>query len=567
MSYFREMWENDKKKVFMLGFTILFLLLLIIGASFAFFSAQVGDGSSSKVQVLTRTNDSLMFESGKDIFLDVNTETLGLSNGNLADSTFARATLKSGNSSSVNYTYYVYLQIDSNSLKYTTRDEKAELILSVTDPNGNELGSDSIPNLKYVTVGSGDNRVSGFDITTVSGLVKIAELYNISANNTTTMHEWNITITFVNLDSDQFDNTGKAFDARVIIQKEEFKNPDLYIATTYNGSPIVPSTFGADAEIDCFGNDASYDYRYNRLIIRSINAESASCNLKYTTPSSKNYLNQKVISLVGNGQVFNENGYRYEGENPNNYIWFNNELWRIIGVFDEASHGVSGKNLVKIIRSRSLGGYAWDKNGQNDWRNASLQKLLNNSYYYRTDGTHGGNCYITSDTIQGNCNYTGTGIMDTYRDMIVDATWYLGGFSSLLNESDSKAEYKVPADQYYAKERENGSPSISSHIGLMYPSDFGYSVLASSCSRTTQLDLYFTSSCSGKSWIYGAGLEWTIMPDTYGNTGAYRIYDIGYLSTNNTSMGREVRPVLYLDDSVYVVSGTGKASDPFIIGM
>ena len=79
-------------------------------------------------------------------------------------------------------------------------------------------------------------------------------------------------------------------------------------------------------------------------------------------------------------------GGQYEGKNPNNYIWFNNELWRIIGVFDESSHGQSGQNLVKIIRNESIGGLVWDKSSTNDWSTSSLKILLNENYYNATDG-------------------------------------------------------------------------------------------------------------------------------------------------------------------------------------
>ena len=63
---------------------------------------------------------------------------------------------------------------------------------------------------------------------------------------------------------------------------------------------------------------------------------------------------------------------RYYGANPNNYISFNNELWRIIGV-------INGK--VKIIRNESIGEYDWDLNYSNDWNNASLKNYLNVDYY------------------------------------------------------------------------------------------------------------------------------------------------------------------------------------------
>ena len=53
--------------------------------------------------------------------------------------------------------------------------------------------------------------------------------------------------------------------------------------------------------------------------------------------------------------------YRYEGDNPNNFIYFNNELWRIIGVFSDNTHGKTGQKLVKIIRNDSIGAIAWLK--------------------------------------------------------------------------------------------------------------------------------------------------------------------------------------------------------------
>ena len=46
---------------------------------------------------------------------------------------------------------------------------------------------------------------------------------------------------------------------------------------------------------------------------------------------------------------------RYEGSNPNNYVKFNDELWRIIGVFG---------NNVKLIRSENIGELGWDSSDE-----------------------------------------------------------------------------------------------------------------------------------------------------------------------------------------------------------
>ena len=50
-----------------------------------------------------------------------------------------------------------YLSIDTNEFTYSTEEQTAELILTITDPNGNPLTS--INGLNYVTVGD----ISGFD--------------------------------------------------------------------------------------------------------------------------------------------------------------------------------------------------------------------------------------------------------------------------------------------------------------------------------------------------------------------------------------------------------------------
>ncbi len=258
-------------------------------------------------------------------------------------------------------------------------------------------------------------------------------------------------------------------------------------------------------------------------------------------------------------------GIRYEGKNPNNYIWFNNELWRIIGVFDEESHGQSGQNLVKIIRNDSLGGLAWHKSNTNDWTASSLMNLLNGAYLNSENGTGGEYCYGYSTSVPANCDYTESGINDTYRSMIENVTWYLGGYSSTSATAESFYGYERGTTVY------SGRPtSTTGYIGLMYPSDYGYSVLSSSCARTKNLGSgsYNNATCAGQSWLYGQGNEWTITPYSAYSHYMFYVDRFGHLYYSvNASNGYAARPVLYLDSSVYVIDGTGTQSDPYIIGM
>ena len=344
-----------------------------------------------------------------------------------------------------------------------------------------------------------------------------------------------------------------------------FTQNGVTYALTLDGASVntFPSKGMYRVDVECNNATGKWLYDEWKLAVEDINGTNATCDVSFTTISTT-YLNKYIIGLSGStqgtGQVVQENGYRYEGKNPNNYIWFNNELWRIIGVFDAATHGVSSQNLVKIIRADSIGGLAWHKSNTNDWTASSLMNLLNGAYLNSQNGTGGEYCYGYSTTVGAQCDYTETGINDTYRPMIENVTWYLGGHST----------YAATADAFYGYERGttvySGRPtSTTGYIGLMYPSDYGYSVLASSCARTTDLGSYGNATCAGQSWLYGQGYEWTITPRSSNSYNVFSVYSYGHLFNLSAHSGYSARPVLYLDSSVYVMDGNGSVSDPYII--
>ena len=338
--------------------------------------------------------------------------------------------------------------------------------------------------------------------------------------------------------------------------------PDVTLSITNRST-----TNGKLGSISCTNSNATYNQQYNRIEISSIDKKYTSCTLNYTDSTSKVNLATYITGLSGTtqgtGQVVNENGYRYEGKNPNNYVWFNNEYWRIIGVFDSASHGVSGQNLVKIIRDDLLDGLAWNSSNTSDWTTSSLKSLLNGAYYNAQDGTSSGYCYGNGTTMTaGNCDYTKKGIQSGYRDLIANVTWYLGGAPS--NNATVRA--------FYGYERGttvySGRPtSTTGYIGLMYPSDYGYSVLSSSCARTTELRSYNTATCAGQSWLYGKGYEWALTPTSSTSGYVFRLYYSGEFITGNAFNGSGSRPVLYLGAFVYKIDGDGSLNSPYIIGM
>ena len=239
---------NKKNKTLIL-ILVITLLIVAIGATFAYFQAQVGSGTSANVMVTTKTTDLLTFSKGNDITINANQSNFYNGAGNLVGTTTATASLRANNdTNSATQTYNVYFNITGNDFEYTTAPTNTpELLLTITDPSGAPVTS--LTGLTYTTVGT----VSGFDITTKSGLIQIASDYTITSNSssTATTQTWNITVTLINLDSDQEANTDKTFTAQAIIQKEVYTpSASTFTGTIYRysteytspGYSIVPVT-------------------------------------------------------------------------------------------------------------------------------------------------------------------------------------------------------------------------------------------------------------------------------------------------------------------------------------
>ena len=326
----------------------------------------------------------------------------------------------------------------------------------------------------------------------------------------------------------------------------------------------------------CENSTGKWDYEEWFLRIGNVTGEVL-CDISFTSIPRTN-LNNYIIGLSettqGTGQLVHETfindsgnlvdiGYRYEGQDPNNYVWFNNELWRIIGVMDEESHGQVGLNLVKLIRNESIGGLAWNASNTSNWNDATLKALLNTDYLESINGTNSNNCYGYSTTSKSKCNYTTSGIKDEYRNMIKEVTWYLGGYSSGNIKASKMFEFERDATSTYS-----GNPaSTNAKVGLMYASDYGFAVPAASCARTTNLMSYNNANCTLNNWLYSAGAEWTISPHTEYPEKSFYIEEAGTIYEYSVQNGHSVRPTLYLNENVYVLDGDGSITDPYIIAM
>ena len=260
--------------------------------------------------------------------------------------------------------------------------------------------------------------------------------------------------------------------------------------------------------------------------------------------------NQDILAYDDYGNL------RYIGADPNNYVLFNDELWRIIGVFSEDTHGASGQKLIKIIRNDSIGNISWDSGNVNDWSTASLQTTLNGDY------------------LNGSGSYASTGIKsDTARNMIETVTWKLGGTASYTSSSNGLASH------FYGYERGttvySGRPTTwSGKVALMYPSDYGY---ATSGGSTTNRDACLAkelynwdsssfSDCKNNDWLYDSSTyQWTLTPLSSVSIRVFYVYNPGYVYINDALYSYGVRPSVYLTSNVKILGGDGTSNSPYTL--
>ena len=398
--------ENKKQAIILSVVAIVALLSLILGATFAYFRASGNSGSSTNVNVTTYTSDLLTFEIGNDIAVYADQTSFASGKGNATGSTFAKAILTANNkTNTATKNYYVYLNISENTFTYTQNESTPELLLTIKDTSGNEITSITSLTYKTVTDGKGAS-ISGFDITTKSGVITLFDNREITANPTKT-EEWNITVTFVNYNANQTGNAGKSFNAKLMIQQESQSNQTLadYVISQYTGTQ---------------GDNALY------------------------------YHNSTLTNGAG------DNSYRYAGasDSVNNYICLGSDtttcpdanLFRIIGVFGDQT---------KVIRAKSVGNQKWDTNDSNTWSSSSLNAYLNGEYLTSL-GT-------LADKIATMTWKVGGGSATYLYDVPTTAYQYEVGSSASTTTYDAKIGLMYVSDYGFAADQSGWTTKLSSY--------------------------------------------------------------------------------------------------------
>ena len=393
----------------------------------------------------------------------------------------------------------------------------------------------------------------------------------------------------------------KILDVIETSKKDSFKNAAQLIADSAEKKYTENEAFGEENEITCDSVSKLNKEDYNKCTIifdengiakvsilgrgkfkglKVIEATKTSAEvIKLEAPkygiTAVEYINE-LYEYDGEGLKIDntpDQNIRYYGSDPNNYVSFNNELWRIIGVF--------GDN-VKLVRKDSLGKLSWDSSessvnngwGVNEWSQSALKNYLNAMYYGGTSVT----CYNGKSKKEVTCP-TGT-IEETSKSLIDYHTWNTGApnFNNLYNSTTKsldtvefyKAERgtkngKICTSGTYCNDTVTRTTEWTGYIALPYVTDWAYASSEDDCN--TKMDKSSTYKCKNNNWMQRSTIAWYLSPNARGSDAGFAWYvsGDGYASYGYATYTYAVVPSIYLKSNVLIESGAGTSSNPYIL--
>ena len=268
--------------------------------------------------------------------------------------------------------------------------------------------------------------------------------------------------------------------------------------------------------------------------------------------------------------IYEEGRYVYRGQDPDNYIMFNDELWRIVAKETDGTY--------KIIRNDVLANRAYDE--------ANHRSTTNNTYctypswgcgvYAAVDGEFSSPSgsqkgTVTEDSsikIYLNDNYYVNDINETAKGQMVDGGHVLniGAVERLSSSSNDSIEKNIEGEKMY---------TWTGNVGLANVSDILKASTNSLCTSATT-SFSGTNECNSN-YLLDKGTArslyyWTINAYSYESGGnSYSAWH-GNVSSSSVRLLNATayysndapRPVVFLKSNI-TLSGSGTSDDPYTI--
>ncbi len=291
-----------------------------------------------------------------------------------------------------------------------------------------------------------------------------------------------------------------------------------YNSSTYNSPNLTINGVNTDIYITITGSQGG---KLATTILNLIEGETPDANGIYTPESGTGCTNK----LIDDGTA--DHNIRYVGANPCNYVTFNGQTWRIIGVFNN----IGTEPLVKLVNSTAAYSTSVkynnnNKNGSNRWGVNTLYKSM------------------SSDSAATN-------------SMVESVPWRTNGPNNATN----------PVATFYTSEKNTTSSNYS--IGLISASDFGYATDNISACRNSNLGNWNVANCvTNHNWLDldSGSNSFTVSAPGNANT-VFRIQATHVIYTQTINTNAIARASVFLKADVLYDSGDGSSGTPYTLKM
>ena len=273
------------------------------------------------------------------------------------------------------------------------------------------------------------------------------------------------------------------------------------------------------------------------------------------------------VELVESGDGLYEDStrpgrYVYKGANPNNYITFNNETWRIVAKEADGTY--------KIVRNELLSEeMPFDQDNYRDRESNGAGGT------YCSNSSYGCNAWMVSDNyvnkfsddeiIQGTVlkdaslntylNTTYLNSIKTNADKIISYNWAVG---PVVTEANSEGTAKMLV-------QEENSMTWGGKVSLLSLSDALIATSNENLCGTMMKYYQNEDTCGANNYlIIPDEVWWLVSPGTGSSYGVNGVRGASLGSGGSAYNSYGVRPALYLSSDISL-SGSGTSSDPYRI--
>ena len=329
-------------------------------------------------------------------------------------------------------------------------------------------------------------------------------------------------------------------------------------------------------------------------------------HLKGTIDDSNKSTDTNLPYVTDDGTV--DSNFRFIGKDTKNYVKFNNELWRVIGIFNTTDADGNYAKRIKIVRNDSIGsGIVWDSssskvnsgNGVNEWSQSAVMKLLNPGYennkVTHDSGTEivtnnslywnktSGSCLSSGGLSTSSCDFTSIGLSNSSKLMIDSVLWNTGAITNdtqnitpnqmyTYERGDKNGKTNFDASNYPTVDSIDRTTTWFGKVGLPYPSD--YVMASGNGSGNTRSKCMDSNSntygdCSSNNNWMGVNLSSPLMTMSPVYGASFPSFTAAMITALYTMPAANnyyvLKPTVYLNPKVKITSGSGTQNDPFNI--